>query len=71
MTFLSYKTFSSNILAGLGFRPMANDTEALSIIWYNKTTKDSWITTMKEFVNSKYQCFSTEAGKNYLSINFQ
>lgn len=38
---------------------MATDTEAGSIIWYNKTTKNQWITTMKEFVESEYQTILT------------
>ncbi|KAK7576326.1 hypothetical protein V9T40_012612 [Parthenolecanium corni] len=44
---------------GLGYRPMATDTEAGSIIWYNKTTKNQWITTMKEFVDKNYKSNSS------------
>lgn len=39
---------------GLGFRPMANDSDAAAIIWYNKNTKETWMKSMKEFRDKYY-----------------
>lgn len=43
-----------HMILGLGFRPMANDTEASSIIWFSQKNKQSWINSMEDFLNSEY-----------------
>lgn len=52
--FINVRESMSNNVLGLGYRPMASNPEAGSIIWYNKSTKDQWITSMRDFINSKY-----------------
>lgn len=49
---------------GMGFRPISNNTEEGSLIWYNmknSTTMDKWIKLMNKFI---------DAGKNKSKMSY-